>query len=85
MTADLYRALKISPRPIIRNAPAPANGDFVYVMTHFDRLENYRYFSVNHQSTSGDGGWQSERIYRREEADLAAEVLASFLEAEVIE
>ena len=33
------------------------------------------FFSVNHASTNGTG-WQSERKYRREEAELAVEVLA---------
>lgn len=84
MNVDLYQALNISSQPIILNAPSPSIGGFVFVMEHDDRLERRPYFSVNHQSANGDAGWQSERIYRREEAELAADVLAAFLEAEVV-
>ena len=84
MTADLYALLNIDRRRVISNPPAPSIAGFVYVMHHYDDLEKYWYYSVNHQSLGGDTGWQSERIYNFDDAQLAADVLASFLEAEVV-
>jgi hypothetical protein len=78
MKPDFYAALNISRRPIITNPPAPAIGGVVFVMAHGN------FFSVNHQSASGDTGWQSERIDRRVMADLAAAALADHLQAEVV-
>ena len=77
MTPNLYETLKIRRVPIIANPPAAEIGGAVFVMEHG------RFFSVNHISESGTG-WQSERISQREEADVAAEVLADHLRARVI-
>jgi hypothetical protein len=79
MMQNLHEVLNVAFRAIITNPPAEAIGGTVFVMDHG------RFWSVNHQSNGGDSGWQSERICRRTEADIAAEELASILDAEVVD
>jgi len=81
---DLYQLLKVHKLSVVTNPPSPSIGGFVFVMDHFDSFEDFWFFSVNHQSCS-DTGWQSERIYTREEAEFVASVLAEFLGAELIQ
>ena len=84
MSGNLYQLLNVDRRNAISNPLAPSIGGFVFVLDHFYEFEGYWFFSVNHQSCSGTG-WQSERIYRREDADMIASVLCNFLDAELCE
>ena len=81
--ADLYRLFRISRFPLLYDAPGPDIGGFVFTMSHWDGLESYEYYSVNHISKSGTG-WQSQRIYVPEWADISASILAEFCSAELL-
>jgi hypothetical protein len=76
--ADLFNLRTIG---LLGNCPDIGIGGFVYVLEHHDGLECYTYWSVNHSSGNGTG-WQSARIYRREDADAGATILAECLGAE---
>ena len=68
-SADLYRLFGFGPLAALTNPPGPDVGGEVFLMRHV-------VFSINHQV--GDGGWQSDILYTREEAERAAVILARF-------
>jgi hypothetical protein len=77
---DLGLLFRIQRNPCL-DAPGPAIGGLVFVMRHWDELENYEFFSANLVSKSGTG-WQSDRIYSFENAVAISAVLADFCQAE---
>ena len=80
---DLHRLFRTPRFPLLYDAPGPDIGGYVFTMSHWDGMENYTYFSVNHLSESGTG-WQSQRIYVPEWADISASILAEFCSAELL-
>lgn len=84
MTVSLERIFPVRHLSALQDPLDQAIGGFVFVMSHWDGLERYHNYSVNHRSENGDTGWQSSRIYSPDQADAAAEVLADFCHAEVV-
>jgi hypothetical protein len=82
--ADLYQMLGVRRWSERGNHPARAIGGWVYVMKHDDWFNNEWLWSVNHQSASGDTGWQSDPIGSRAVAEETAILLAAFCGAEVV-
>jgi hypothetical protein len=83
MTADLYQMLGVSRWSERGNHPARAIGGFVFVMEHHDWHNNEWLWSVNYQSTNGNG-WQSDPIGSRALAEEMAALLGAFCGAEVV-
>ena len=82
-SAQLFQILRLPLGNALSGCPGSDIGGCVYVDEHWDGMENYQFFSVNH--ASDHGGWQSGRIYTKQDAELGAEILAEFCGAKLVQ